>query len=99
MESFEAYIPGIRMNIIEININAILQSDTHSRKSLWCEAVLIGDIRASTPFDTLEIYPWVIGERIQSRTERNTSRSRRPVWMVVSFIHIGMVVEILAGRR
>lgn len=48
------------MNIVEVNVDALVDLYAHSCKALGREAVCVCYIRAGVPFDALKVNPGII---------------------------------------
>lgn len=93
MENFD--LPSIGMDVIKVNVDPVCRIPAHESESLGSQAIRPRCIGALVPLHAREIDPVIVGDRVQTASDRCTTRSRSPVGMVIGFIDIGVIVEIL----
>lgn len=93
MESFD--LPSIGMDVIKVNVDSVRRVPAHESESLGSQAIRPRCIGAFVPFHAREINPVIVGDRVQTASDRCTARSCSPVGMVIGLIYIGVVIEIL----
>lgn len=83
------------MDVVEVNIDSVCGVPAHESESLGSQAIRPGCIGAFVPFHAGEVDPIIVGNCVETTSNRCTARSRRPVGMVIGLIDVGVVVEIL----
>lgn len=58
------YSPGIRMQVVEVHVDACIQAHAHTCKSLWRQTVGAGGVGTGIPLDSLEVDPGEISQRV-----------------------------------
>jgi hypothetical protein len=83
------------MQIVKIDIYPLVDAHPHRREPLGGQTVCPLGIRARRPLCPHEVGELKVGQRIQSGTDRRTSRGGSAVGMVVSLVDVRVIVEVL----
>jgi hypothetical protein len=87
------------MEIEDIDVDTLVDANSHGRKAFRSETVELGGIRTGMPFNAGEIRPRVDRERIQPASNSRAARCRGSVRVLVVRVEHRMIIEILCGSQ
>jgi len=88
-------LPGIGMQIVQVNVNSIGRVPPHKCEALWSQTIRAGGIGTFVPFDTREVNPVVVRDGIEATSNGSTSGRCRSICVIISRVDICVVVEVL----
>jgi hypothetical protein len=61
------------VEIVYVDVHAIIDNDSHESKALWSQAVIFRGIRARIPFDASEINPVKVRQGVETAANTGTT--------------------------